>query len=791
MPAWARPIHGGAASGAVPAAGLQVSITFPANSPMVTGGFVSGTGPFVYEFATATRQTGDYIGPSWTQQNWLSEVSGCPMRVYFRPDAAATRREIVLEYGKCWGAANAAATHMYPVGTVSFTTYDAGTGHITLTVLSSTGIAMGDSATLANLHCHDGSGNPVDINGTYTVVSSSSGTPTSTIVLAGPASQPVATIDTTNYGPTVSTVAHPLHTYTAVIEDNTGTLHTEVVAVPHWWWGRWRIGADTQTGTWTVGKHRPVINNPTTIMNNGWWPKMSTAGLPALNSYQPSVGDATGPCVYTVLGNAGVQFGMSTTGERWDIGLTSEPMARWMLNPSGTDGTVTYENAMFAWAEANGSIGGAYRDENTGACVNSVTLPLVNAYGTNGSPSGAYYFRASSYVNNSYVPSGIWDLSDQHFPALSNLPFLATFDGYYLENQHFNAEAQLCLTQYENASLTPNATAYIQLGSQRAYSWTLRDVVCSWFFATLAEANGALPSWILPSSTWLTLLRFNNYIVDSSYMTGTSPTPNPAQLFGSAHRMGTTEFWQQDMLSTVYGLALLYGVPSGGPWSAPSADTMYDFTLQNTLFRSNGTSGWPVANCAPYYTNQDIQGQNILLPADISGFAGDSYITSAANLWTKYQNENVATFTGSIAGTVLTVTAVAGGVIGQNYYPCNVDDASASLSPGTQITGQLTGATGGVGTYSVNISQTKTSRALAAEIGFQVHVPQYWAIQADPFNGGVFAEDGSNNDFLLYVRSALAIGKKLGKIYATPLGYVDTMVTGRNYMVGRHAYASA
>jgi hypothetical protein len=59
-------------------------------------------------------------------------------------------------------------------------------------------------------------------------------------------------------------------------------------------------------------------------------------------------------------------------------------------------------------------------------------------------------------------------------------------------------------------------------------------------------------------------------------------------------------------------------------------------------------------------------------------------------------SEDTATFTASIAGTTMTVTAVASGIIsvGQIVSGTNVKDL-------TKITAQLTGTTGGIGTYTV------------------------------------------------------------------------------------------
>jgi hypothetical protein len=69
-----------------------------------------------------------------------------------------------------------------------------------------------------------------------------------------------------------------------------------------------------------------------------------------------------------------------------------------------------------------------------------------------------------------------------------------------------------------------------------------------------------------------------------------------------------------------------------------------------------------------------------------------------------------ATFTGSITGTTLTVSAIASGVvsIGQEIV-------SAGVTAGTRITGHLTGVRGSTGTYTVSASQTVTEQSMTTE----------------------------------------------------------------------------
>jgi hypothetical protein len=69
-------------------------------------------------------------------------------------------------------------------------------------------------------------------------------------------------------------------------------------------------------------------------------------------------------------------------------------------------------------------------------------------------------------------------------------------------------------------------------------------------------------------------------------------------------------------------------------------------------------------------------------------------------------------FTASIAGNVLTVTAVASGVLG------GLDLISGTgVTTGTQIVAQLSGVTGGIGTYQLNQSMTVASEAMTVAAG--------------------------------------------------------------------------
>lgn len=70
------------------------------------------------------------------------------------------------------------------------------------------------------------------------------------------------------------------------------------------------------------------------------------------------------------------------------------------------------------------------------------------------------------------------------------------------------------------------------------------------------------------------------------------------------------------------------------------------------------------------------------------------------------------TITGSIAGDLLTVTAA-----GANPIAVGARLTGSAVASGTQIVAQVSGATGGVGVYAVNISQSVASRSMTATYG--------------------------------------------------------------------------
>ena len=78
-----------------------------------------------------------------------------------------------------------------------------------------------------------------------------------------------------------------------------------------------------------------------------------------------------------------------------------------------------------------------------------------------------------------------------------------------------------------------------------------------------------------------------------------------------------------------------------------------------------------------------------------------------------------AAFTGSIALTTLTVSAVSAG----SLFP-SMQLTGAGVTAGTRIVTQLTGTTGGAGTYTVSTSQVVTSTSMTGDLPSKIVVNQ-------------------------------------------------------------------
>jgi len=124
-----------------------------------------------------------------------------------------------------------------------------------------------------------------------------------------------------------------------------------------------------------------------------------------------------------------------------------------------------------------------------------------------------------------------------------------------------------------------------------------------------------------------------------------------------------------------------------------------------------GTGTWDTTTTANWSATSGGAGG-----ASTPTYADSVFFNSASNAsaYTVTMN-NGFTGTGTISGTVLTITAVTTGAlaVGNSISSSNLPGTTTYISGGTYITSLGTG-TGGIGTYNLNISQTTASTTIIA-----------------------------------------------------------------------------
>lgn len=123
-------------------------------------------------------------------------------------------------------------------------------------------------------------------------------------------------------------------------------------------------------------------------------------------------------------------------------------------------------------------------------------------------------------------------------------------------------------------------------------------------------------------------------------------------------------------------------------------------------------------------------GSNVRVPEPISG---DFIVMSSLRRSRLETNET--TFTdniciGSITSTTLTVSQVPRGSLSPGVLVIDYNYPNGNILPNTTIVRQLTGTTGGVGTYQISVSQTLASEMLYAGTRAD-QVGTEWTVQLD------------------------------------------------------------
>lgn len=335
-----------------------------------------------------------------------------------------------------------------------------------------------------------------------------------------------------------------------IIRGSTTLASVDVPA--HYWFSRWR---------WQSAP-RPIRAKPAQLMDQWLMPRLS-------ESLHPNAPTIRSVVAYKPMGLAGLAAAMGSTGERGEIGLITEIQAQYLCTESDAA-----REAVFAQAEAAGSVPWNVRDEKTSAPIDVFAYPRGTLYGPN--------------AGQPFIPHAQTPISPDaaHQPALSYLPFLLTGDPYHLE--------QLQLTATWDVMWRPWDYRY-RTTQIRGDAWSLR----TWAQAAKATPPN-VPKWMLPQAYWQKLLK--SYLDFHLKTFVTNPEP-PRAIFRTTEwefgdnrdglPRGTYDSpWQGEFLAAVLGWMVLMGYSEWRP--------VFDWKIGSTIARTNGQSGWPRAQCTPY-----------------------------------------------------------------------------------------------------------------------------------------------------------------------------------------------
>jgi len=225
------------------------------------------------------------------------------------------------------------------------------------------------------------------------------------------------------------------------------------------------------------------------------------------------------------------------------------------------------------------------------------------------------------------------------------------------------------------------------------------------------------------SGTTLTVSAIaSGVIFPGQRISGTGVTSGTEIISGS----GTT--WTVNISQTVSGGTTFTGAAGVTAPTMPSGDNSVNVAttafVQNTVTPVGVPTGtinmWSVSSPPSGYLICNGQGVSTSTYSTLFGVIGYTFGGSSGTfLLPNYSGAmpigatsgSTSTFTGSISGTTLTVSALGTGTIGVNQVL-----SGGSVASGTTITGFVSGTFGGVGVYTVSVTQTLSSTSLTGTL---------------------------------------------------------------------------
>jgi hypothetical protein len=312
---------------------------------------------------------------------------------------------------------------------------------------------------------------------------------------------------------------------------------------------------------------------------------------------------STSSSIYAVMGLAGVTPYMPSTGERGDIGLVTEPQAKFICTADAAS-----LDLLRAQAEAAGTMPWHMRDETQTGPFDFRKYPNATWYWSTNA--------GSPHIKTAQTPISV---DSAHQPALAYLPYLLTGDPYHLEDIQFQATWNWGALPAAYRPSIPQA---------REFAWNLR---------TLAQAvrvtPATTPSWLLPQSYWVSQLSSTRVWFENNYVNSIRPERalfrataaiDSARNEPEAPEGTWVDPWQDEFVATVLGWMVTMGFSE---WR-----TSFDWLIGGAIARTSTTSGWVRAHATPY--------RLILRATKTSPFA-----TSWAEAWALEQSVAKLTYT--------------------------------------------------------------------------------------------------------------------------------------------------
>ena len=269
----------------------------------------------------------------------------------------------------------------------------------------------------------------------------------------------------------------------------------------------------------------------------------------------------------------GLTPAMPTTGERREIGAVTRDLAAWsMTQDVGARATAIKQvQSMDAWPMHVQEAPGVPFKVMRGTSSWSATMH------SNHTHRASYIARAPA----PQIDGKELKLDSAHYPAVF-WGYAMTGDPYYLRQLHYRLARASLSTDYYRQKYGID----VVIGQPRAFAWALRDI-----FLALMLTPEDTPDWLLPHDYIRGLLKDALAWVDH-LQTLDAPW---ARLFRSCKSPSSRvfiSFWMNDFIVAVLGLMVRAGFEECRP--------AFEWFLESIIQRTNGTSGWPRQNCAPY-----------------------------------------------------------------------------------------------------------------------------------------------------------------------------------------------